>query len=775
MTQQGVQLTYIGPQYRVRIEFTLKAVHCYPEPPAALFAKAAKKLEAEKAKGNLGFYRMFKKRLIKMWALLRQEAEMDHLPPDTKVAVTLATGGPDVPEILVTKVVGHERVIGELTITKNTPLRGMRFPLFKLIVGHKLRSLGQTVFPDPGRLYGAWYQAKNGLVVKGFKLFAIPDFSQIKTKQPYRVMLNHDYGGIELVVFNLQATMALGLDKVIMDIRHEARAIAIQTGVFYRVLKNRIEADLQSACRGPERFGIDMPMVMLAAAIKPEILQAQAQKASGEPPAPKPVPGPARPAMPLPAHTALTPAELAALVSLDITDDGMLAVVGHIDASVKGLTALQDVATWHKILALKGVTKGIDASALQTITHKLAQRQDVADTEVARGQLPRAAREPYFYEMYRENQNPEDRDKAFWERESHLTVKAGAVVGEFRFATEPKVGWNIFGAFIDPDIPDLPFVEEGPGIRLNHLGQYVATIDGMPKWIDDCLTVSEYLIIPGDLTAMAGQVHFHGSAEVRGDIDAGAHIEVSGDLLVTGMITGGQIKVGGNLIVQGGVVGNGPYAVYVRHDMYCHHIEHFFVEVLGSLQVKKCIIGGQITVFDSLTVTAEDGLVSGGVIHCWDTMKVKRLTAPAGGSTKVYLGTDPINSRRLALRSQRLANLKQAVVEWQLRDKGFRERPVRWQQLNKDKINDFRRRFAHLRRVVHQAEEAVAVVMNHRRHNPGCRLEILEGLGARVSIEMCGKSWTRPIEVARTKLVMHHGKQIRLVSMDDEQSLADVS
>lgn len=121
-----------------------------------------------------------------------------------------------------------------------------------------------------------------------------------------------------------------------------------------------------------------------------------------------------------------------------------------------------------------------------------------------------------------------------------------------------KDGTNIKGQPILPQpTPDVPFRWDlqGAAPDQGNPNLLVATAGGQPTALEDGVTVNPMIEV-SEVGLNSGSIEFEGTLHVGGDIKAGMHVKVTGDVIVNGAVEAAHIQAGGNVAVRGGIVGH---------------------------------------------------------------------------------------------------------------------------------------------------------------------------------------------------------------------------
>jgi uncharacterized protein (DUF342 family) len=518
----GPKITYIPAQFRVRVEFSRADTLAAPAPPE-LLERAKRILRRERAAGRVAFYRIFKTRFERMWAELRAA----NLPEDTRVAVTLVTGAPPMPGIALTPG-DRPGVLARLSVTAAPDVvRGWRFKLFKLTVGRLLRRMGATEVANPAHLHALWLKATRE-PLSNEPLSAMPALRQ--ADEPYQLLANAAKDEVTLVVFDVRRVLdeAGRLDALLAEMERAAQHFGLKT------LAKEVRRELESAGRGPEHFGIDLPFVYLAA-IKVHD------------------PG----------------------IKLAIAPDRMSATV---------------VAARGPIKPEALVYLGIAREALVAVD----EGKPLEGQVVARGRRPTLAAEP-FLQIVAADVKAHDA-QSMRDAQQRRVARKGQVIAQWGWRIPPVDGFDVTGKAMPADPTPFPALLLGTGVELRADGRFFAIIDGIPRISAESVAVDPALVVDGDVNLASGNLYFTGPATIKGSVEAGAVVVIHGDLTILGGIQGGIVKVSGKLSVAGGIVATTRGSLRVGGDVSASFIENAQVECGGNLSVARGINASQVLV-----------------------------------------------------------------------------------------------------------------------------------------------------------------------------------
>jgi len=202
-------------------------------------------------------------------------------------------------------------------------------------------------------------------------------------------------------------------------------------------------------------------------------------------------------------------------------------------------------------------------------------------------------------------------------------------------ATAGQPGLNVLGQVVialagkDKDFDkDLNGSAQDP----NNENLLIAINKGHPI-IRECSVDIDKTLHVKNVNPRIGNVNFDGSLMVDGDVTAGVKIDVTGTIVIKGIVTHASIKAGGDITINGGVIGD----VSESHDEGKERKSESSDEVATEL-----IAGGEIKAkYLSLTSAAADKniIVAEYCSHCNIATQSKFLLGHEGGKGRLMGGT----------------------------------------------------------------------------------------------------------------------------------------
>jgi uncharacterized protein (DUF342 family) len=144
-----------------------------------------------------------------------------------------------------------------------------------------------------------------------------------------------------------------------------------------------------------------------------------------------------------------------------------------------------------------------------------------------------------------------------------------------------------------------------------------------------------------DVNMATGNIHFDGTVHVSGEVLQGMKVQVSGDIVVDGMVDGGQLDAGGNIEVAGGVIAHAKMraggSVTARFAEGVN-ISAGTLIAIGDMVV-DCVLHSQNQILIGGN-SPERGRLVGGVTTAAMLLQVPLLGSSKAATTQVVMGTN---------------------------------------------------------------------------------------------------------------------------------------
>ncbi|PKG85657.1 hypothetical protein CXF85_02365 [Colwellia sp. 75C3] len=366
-----------------------------------------------------------------------------------------------------------------------------------------------------------------------------------------------------------------------------------------------------------------------------------------------------------------------ASVTLTIAPENMSATI-ELKAGYGGKhienSDIVDALKEHKI------TKGIIKENLINIVNsgQVLQAGKTLSTEIAKGVLSTAGIDGYIKYLV---DDPSERILAPKELDNGnvdmrelgdlVFVKAETKLAMLIKPTAGINGFNIVGKVIEAVPGKVCVIEEAEGSSFldekNNI--IIAAIDGMPKHLDNSVSVSNLLEIE-DIDVGTGNIRFDGSIFVKGNVREGMELYASEDIVIGGVVESAMISSGGNISIAQGVIGRqisiedeleNSVVLHANGDVIAQFVQYADIFAKNDIKVAQYISHSQIIVEGNLWVgnidnEKADGKIFSTFVHTGGVVNVGTLGSAGGALTHINFNYWVDTVEELRIIADELAN-----------------------------------------------------------------------------------------------------------------------
>ncbi|WP_288311290.1 DUF342 domain-containing protein [uncultured Selenomonas sp.] len=340
----------------------------------------------------------------------------------------------------------------------------------------------------------------------------------------------------------------------------------------------------------------------------------------------------------LPTHDA---AEEYAGIDVDVSRDKITATIRF---DLKKGTRCPTADMVRQALKEKGVVFGIDEAAIA----KGAQSFD--SFVAARGVAPVNGADAHIEKKYDISHKGRPRviesDRVdYKDMNLFVLAKAGQLLAERIPQTHGQEGKDVFG-FPVPARNGKPIpLTVGKNAEIREENKIYALIDGQIVEDGKRIGIDPHLSISGSVGVGTGNIDFVGSVQVSGNIDAGFVVKATGDVEVSGFVSGADVE-GRNVFISGGITGQGRGKITAKEDVRAAFAENALVEAGRDIYIADAVLHSTIKAGKKVVVEDRRGLITGGYIAAGEEIRAKVVGNQAFVVTKLVVGVNPALSQR---------------------------------------------------------------------------------------------------------------------------------
>lgn len=266
---------------------------------------------------------------------------------------------------------------------------------------------------------------------------------------------------------------------------------------------------------------------------------------------------------------------------------------------------------------------------------------------VARGRAPQAGEDGNITNLFHESGNlrleVRDEERVDFNQDIQFQpIRKGAVICLIRPPKPGTDGMDVTGQELPSPQPASLFIPQGENTAVGKGGQaLVALEDGLLYHKDDRFCVHAQRIIDGNLDQFQGTLRASGNLYIEGNVDGGASIEATGDVLINGKLGQAHVISGGTVRVQQGIYGTqGKTFLQTACQVQAPVMEWAEVKTGGSV-FAETISNSTIRCGGTVYATGGRGMIVDSRIQAGESILCLRIGNLAGGSSRFSVGYPP--------------------------------------------------------------------------------------------------------------------------------------
>lgn len=363
-----------------------------------------------------------------------------------------------------------------------------------------------------------------------------------------------------------------------------------------------------------------------------------------------------------------------AVIVVTTSDDELTAFL-DITPPFGGAPADEDSVT----KALK--TRGIKVALLSDAIAIALEKGVCESLIVAKGIAPKKGKESTFTSLVQDQISSGPSVDATGKTNYHdinkfVVVEPGTQLMRRGAPSPGKSGTDVFGKVIPAESGDvLPFFGgiEGAEVSESDHDLLVATQKGHPIIHDRGVSIDPVLQLT-NVSLATGNVNYDGSVLVKQDVADGLKIEVTGDLIVEGVVGKATIIAGNNVIIKQGLIGGTPSEEQISDQNFgaiitAEGIVSARFATMAKIRAKKKISLDEYASHcdlyaDEQIILGENtgkGNLIGGKAQAFNLVSAKSLGSTGSTVTTIRVGAPP-NTLEKFRRVSQLIRQKQQII-----------------------------------------------------------------------------------------------------------------
>lgn len=292
--------------------------------------------------------------------------------------------------------------------------------------------------------------------------------------------------------------------------------------------------------------------------------------------------------------------------------------------------------------------RGISYGILQEKIEQELQRGPLRIFLAARGTLPQAGKDGNVTELFprldKVHLEVQGSSQVDFSQGTHMQpIRKGTAICLIQPPIKGIDGSDVTGRALPCPQSNSACIPQGEGAIVQEDGQaLIAGADGILYSKDGLFCVQAQNIINGDLNQLQEPLKVSGSLYIEGNVDGGAVIEASGNIVISGKLGEARAtSVGGTIRVQQGISGaQGKTFLSAARQVQSPTIEKAEINA-GTGVVAEAISNSTIHCDGTVYATGGCGTITGSLIRAGESILCLQVGGPAGDHNRFSVGYPP--------------------------------------------------------------------------------------------------------------------------------------
>ncbi len=301
---------------------------------------------------------------------------------------------------------------------------------------------------------------------------------------------------------------------------------------------------------------------------------------------------------------------------------------------------LPDRNTILKELSSKGITHGIVYGAIADLESTKNLKKEYI---VAEGKHPQNGTNGSIKYTF----DTEYRSKPHVDEEGNIDfkhlyvfhyVKEGDIIAIINKPTEGVDGYDVFGKKLKAKRGKEVLVNFNPKhIIKDENNKLIAQIDGSVRVKENKIAIEDIFTLESDVGPDSGNIDYHGTVIVKGNVLPGYQINATGNIEVFGFVESGVLSSKGDIFIHKGISGRRETKVTTEGGLKTKYIQNANVISCEDV-ITESILYSDISSKKAIIAVGKHGVINGGTYKASTMIKAKQIGSNMSTRTILEVG-----------------------------------------------------------------------------------------------------------------------------------------
>ena len=242
----------------------------------------------------------------------------------------------------------------------------------------------------------------------------------------------------------------------------------------------------------------------------------------------------------------------------------------------------------------------------------------------------------------------------------YIMVEKGQVLAEKNAATAGTPGKDVLGREVPGKAGKDVALIAGKHMEVVDGNKLTSTTAGQLLFAGGKMNVTPVQEIKGDVDLSTGNIEFAGDVVIRGSVTVGFRVKASGNIDVSGNVSGATVE-GDNVTIRMGIVGMNRGQILARGSVAAKFIENATVIAEEDIMVSDVVLHSHLSAGKRIKVGGKRGHIVGGVAIAGVEISAKSVGALLGTATELQAGINPKVRDEYSALSKEIKNTEESL------------------------------------------------------------------------------------------------------------------
>jgi len=228
-----------------------------------------------------------------------------------------------------------------------------------------------------------------------------------------------------------------------------------------------------------------------------------------------------------------------------------------------------------------------------------------------------------------------------------IMVKEGEDLIRYVPETDGTDGKTVYGDPIPAKKGKKVTIIKGNGVDYNEeTNMFYSTLAGHVTFNNRKINVNSIYAVNGDVDFSEGNVEFHGTVTISGDVLSGFQVKGK-NIIVRGIARDATLIAEEDITVRAGIFSTGKGVTKAGNSVMANFIEGAEVYAGIAVVVRDYCYNAKVFCEGEILALSGDGIINGGELHAFSSIEAKQIGKPNSGAFTIHVGVKHFLNERI--------------------------------------------------------------------------------------------------------------------------------